>query len=142
MALVDRGLPFPTQLQGRLPTSPLGVGHCACESRGASALFGSEQAQLNLPPRRPHIKHARDVPPQLMAKLTNEQRRALRLLARSPNGCTEAIMLAHGFESAMLDKLTLDGLARVEVHDMRVAGRRAKVVWLQITPAGRKAIAE
>jgi hypothetical protein len=33
-----------------------------------------------------------------MAKLTDEQRRALQLLARSPNGCTEALILAHGFE--------------------------------------------
>jgi hypothetical protein len=55
-----------------------------------------------------------------VAKLTDKQRRALRLLARSPNhGCTEAIMLAHGFESAMLAKLVLDGLAKVEVHDTK-----------------------
>jgi hypothetical protein len=40
--------------------------------------------------------------------LTDEQRRALRLLARSPNGCTEAIMLAHGFDLVMLGKLALD----------------------------------
>jgi hypothetical protein len=33
-----------------------------------------------------------------MAKLSDEQRRALKLLASSPNGCTEALMLAHGFE--------------------------------------------
>jgi hypothetical protein len=79
-----------------------------------------------------------------MEKLTDEQWRALRLLARSPNhGCTEAIMLAHGFESAMLAKLVLDGLAKVEVHDTKVAGRRVKVkvTWLRITEAGRKAIA-
>jgi hypothetical protein len=31
-----------------------------------------------------------------MATLTDEQRRPLRLLSRSPNGCTEALMLAHG----------------------------------------------
>jgi hypothetical protein len=42
-----------------------------------------------------------------MAKLTDEQRRALLLLARSPNGCTEAIMMAHEFESAMLAKLVV-----------------------------------
>jgi hypothetical protein len=53
-------------------------------------------------------------------------------------------MLAHGFESAMLGKLTLDGLAKVEVRDTKVAGRRVKVkvTWLRITEAGRKAIAE
>jgi len=30
-------------------------------------------------------------------RLTAEQRRALRLLAGNPRGCTEAILLAHGF---------------------------------------------
>jgi len=79
-----------------------------------------------------------------MADLTDEQRRALRLLARSPNGCTEAIMLAHGLQSAMLGKLTVDGLAKVEAHDTKVAGRRVKVkvTWLRITEAGRKAITD
>jgi hypothetical protein len=46
-----------------------------------------------------------------MATLTDEQRRALRLLGRRPNGYTEAIMLAHGFEGAMLG---LDGLAKYD----------------------------
>jgi hypothetical protein len=79
-----------------------------------------------------------------MAKLSDHQRRALQLLARNPNGCTEALMLAHGFESAMLGKLTVDGLAKVEVHNTKVAGRRVKVkvTWLQITEAGRKAMAD
>jgi hypothetical protein len=31
-----------------------------------------------------------------MAKLSDEQRRALRLLTRSPNGCIGAILLAQG----------------------------------------------
>jgi hypothetical protein len=79
-----------------------------------------------------------------MAKLTDEQRRALQLLARSPNGCTEAILMAHGLDPAILAKLVLDGLAKVDIHDAKVAGRRVKVkvAWLQITPAERKAIAE
>jgi hypothetical protein len=59
-----------------------------------------------------------------MAKLTDEQKRALRILARSPNGCTEALMLAHGFEIAMLGKLALDGLAKVDAHDTMAGSRR------------------
>jgi hypothetical protein len=51
-----------------------------------------------------------------MAKLTDEQRRALQLLARSPNGCTEALMMAHGFEGAMLGQLVVDGLALATPH--------------------------
>jgi hypothetical protein len=33
-----------------------------------------------------------------MAQLSDEQRRALRILARSPNGSTEVLVMAHGFE--------------------------------------------
>lgn len=40
-----------------------------------------------------------------------DQRRALRLFAAAPNGATEAIMLAHGFEHALLDDLVLRGRA-------------------------------
>jgi hypothetical protein len=77
-----------------------------------------------------------------MPTLTDEQRRALQLLARSPNGCTEALMMAHGFESAMLGKLVLDGLAVAVDHSTMAGRRRMKVTWLRITDAGRKAIAE
>lgn len=51
-------------------------------------------------------------------------------------------MLAHGFEVAMLGRLVLDDLARAEDHNTMAGGRRIKVTWLQITAAGRKAIAE
>jgi hypothetical protein len=40
-----------------------------------------------------------------------ERNRALRMLAGSPLGCTEVIMLAHGFTVETLDRLVLDGLA-------------------------------
>jgi hypothetical protein len=76
-----------------------------------------------------------------MAKLSDEQRRALRLLARSPNGCTEALMMAHGFELAMLAKLVIDGLAVAVDHSTMAGRRRMKVTWLRIAAAGRKAIA-
>jgi hypothetical protein len=77
-----------------------------------------------------------------MADLTDEQRRPLRLLARSPTGYTEAIMLSHGFESATLGQLVLDGLISVEARNLTAGRRRMKVCWLRITDAGRKAIAE
>jgi hypothetical protein len=65
---------------------------------------------------------------------------ALQLLVRSPNGCTEALMMAHGFEVAMLGKLVLDGLAKAWVEDMRAGRRQMKVTWVKITAAGRKAL--
>jgi hypothetical protein len=76
-----------------------------------------------------------------MAKPSDKQRRALRLLARSPDGCTEAILMAHGFHLAMLGKLAFDGFANVEARETMAGSRRMKVFWLQITEAGRKAIA-
>jgi hypothetical protein len=44
--------------------------------------------------------------------MSAEGHRALRLLAGSPLGCTEAIMLAHGFTTEMLDALVRDGCGR------------------------------
>jgi hypothetical protein len=70
-----------------------------------------------------------------MATLTDEQRRALRLMAGQPHGCTEADMLTHGFELAMLGDLLFRGLALAAPRDT------LPVMWIQITEAGRKAIA-
>jgi hypothetical protein len=50
-------------------------------------------------------------------------------------------MLAHGFELEVLDKLAVGGLAKAGAHDTMAGSRRMKVVWLQITEAGRQAIA-
>jgi hypothetical protein len=75
-----------------------------------------------------------------MAELSDEQRRALRLLARSPNGCTEALLMAHGFELAFLGKLVLDGHALATPHETRAGSKPLLVVWMTITAAGRKAI--
>jgi hypothetical protein len=70
-----------------------------------------------------------------------EQHRALRFLAGSPLGATEAIMLAHGFTSAMLDALVRDGLATAERRAVRAGRRPIQVTWFAITDAGRQALA-
>jgi hypothetical protein len=75
-----------------------------------------------------------------MAKLSDEHRRALRILARSPNGCTEALMLAYRFTDEMLAELAVYGLLTAQQE--RVVGRPEMVVRMQITPAGRREIAE
>jgi hypothetical protein len=74
--------------------------------------------------------------------LTEEQSRALRLLARGgSDGDTEAIMLAHGFTISMLGRLVFDGLVTA-TPDTVLAGssRPIKVVRVQITDAGRRAL--
>jgi hypothetical protein len=71
--------------------------------------------------------------------MSAERHRALRLLAGSPLGCTEAIMLAHGFTVEVLRRLVLDGLATATPGTVQAGGRRVKVTWLRITDVGRQA---
>jgi hypothetical protein len=73
--------------------------------------------------------------------MNRDQRRALRLLAGSPLGVTEANMLAHGFTIEMLYALVRDGLATAEQRETRAGRRPIKVIWLTITDAGRQALA-
>jgi hypothetical protein len=74
-----------------------------------------------------------------MAKLSDEQRRALGIIARHPDGCVEAVPLAHGFHVGQLAVLVVEGLAEAKL--VAVGGGR-RGVWMTITEAGRKAIAE
>jgi hypothetical protein len=48
--------------------------------------------------------------------LTAERLRALRLISRCPNGCTAAILLAHGFSIGMLAELVFNRLAATRVE--------------------------
>jgi hypothetical protein len=58
------------------------------------------------------------------------------LLAGQPHGCTEADMLTHGFELAMLSDLIFAGFALAVPRDTLT------VMWIEITEAGRQAIAD
>jgi hypothetical protein len=70
------------------------------------------------------------------------RRRALDLLEHNRDGCTEAIMLAHGFTADMLVELVTARLAIAQTERM-VAGRRpVEVIRFRITEAGRRALAE
>jgi hypothetical protein len=59
--------------------------------------------------------------------------RALRLLARLPDGCAETVMLAEGFRIPFLASLVSDGLVTAELN-------AAHVVWVQITDLGREVL--
>jgi hypothetical protein len=67
-----------------------------------------------------------------MAELSNEQQRALRLLARYPTGCAEATMLAYGFSLDQLATLVFAGLAEMQPNFTNISGRKKIVVWVQI----------
>jgi hypothetical protein len=71
-----------------------------------------------------------------------DRRRALELLASCPEGCTEAIMLAHGFTIPQMVELVRAGLASATAERV-VAGRHTiEVATVRITEAGRRALAE
>jgi hypothetical protein len=74
--------------------------------------------------------------------ISAEQRRALRLLAGSPLGCTEAILLAHGLKAELLALLVRDGLATTQPGTMRAGRRQIEVVWVMITDSGQRALAD
>jgi hypothetical protein len=73
--------------------------------------------------------------------LQPDRRRALELLAASRDGCTEAIMLAHGFTVELIVDLCIAGLVIATVERMVVGGRTVEIVRLKITEAGRQALA-
>jgi hypothetical protein len=66
------------------------------------------------------------------------------LLAASHDGCTEAILRAHGFSTAQMVDLVRAGLATA--HSQRVVagggGRRIAAARVKITEAGRQALTE
>jgi hypothetical protein len=78
--------------------------------------------------------------PNLQPGRPADRRRALALLASSPKGHDEAILLAHGFTSTLLAALVRTGLAiRKSKHIGSM--RQIEVVRLTITEAGRRVLA-
>ena len=66
-----------------------------------------------------------------------DRRRALELLASCPDGCTETIMLVHGFTVGQLDELIRAGFATAQPDRMRAGDRAIEVTRVRITEAGR-----
>jgi hypothetical protein len=62
------------------------------------------------------------------------------LLADSPDGCTAAIMLAHGFTLDLMVELCVAELAIATPERMVVGGRTIEVARVRITEAGRRAL--
>jgi hypothetical protein len=71
-----------------------------------------------------------------------DRRRALELLASSRDGCTEAIMIAHGFTVPQLVDLVRDGLATAHSQRVIVATRTVEIARVKITDAGRQALTD
>jgi hypothetical protein len=69
------------------------------------------------------------------------RRRPLELLAASPDGCTEAIIVAHGFAVDMLADLIRAGLATARIERVVAGGRAIEVVRVRVTDAERRVLA-
>jgi hypothetical protein len=52
------------------------------------------------------------------------------------------MLSAYGFSYDQLGTIVFDGLATMQPSVTQTAGRKKVVVWMQISAAGRKAIAE
>jgi hypothetical protein len=61
---------------------------------------------------------------------------------RSGYGCSEAIMLAHGFTVDFLVDLIRTGMATTRTERVVAGGRAMKVARVRITEVGRRALAE
>jgi hypothetical protein len=63
------------------------------------------------------------------------------LLADCPQeGCTEAIMLAHGFTIEQMVELVRAGLATATAQRVKAGRERMEIAMLRITDAGRWAL--
>jgi hypothetical protein len=71
-------------------------------------------------------------------ELARERRRALKLLADCPKGCSERAMLEHGFANQFIASLVNDGLAIANAEHISVDGRSSTVRRIQISPVGQR----
>ena len=75
-------------------------------------------------------------------RLGPEQRRALNLLAGSPHGATEEMLIhGHGLSRRMLACLVRAGLATAERRVIAAGNTLVEVGKVRITAAGREALA-
>jgi hypothetical protein len=84
---------------------------------------------------RPAIPHRRRGPKP-------DRCRALELLASCRNGCTEAILLAHGFTVDQTAELVRAGLVTAHSQRVIVARRVIEIARVKITEAGRRALTD
>jgi hypothetical protein len=68
------------------------------------------------------------------------RRRAIELLASCADGCSEAILMAHGFTVEQMAELVRSGLATAQTERVMAGGRAIEVARVRITEAGRQAI--
>jgi hypothetical protein len=69
-------------------------------------------------------------------------RRAIEHLAACGDGCTEELMLAHGFSIPLMVELINGGLASASVERVIAGRQKIEVARVRITEAGRRMLAQ
>ena len=77
-----------------------------------------------------------------MRRLSSKAHKALTLLAGSPSGADEPLMIADGFKRGMLDRLVFVGLATIVDETMQTGTSTIEIERYCITNDGRRAIEE
>jgi hypothetical protein len=77
-----------------------------------------------------------------MYLMTPDERRLLELLAESAEGCTDDLLTARGFKLDVLISLVSVELATAKPERTLVAGKPIERTRVQITEAGRRALAD
>jgi hypothetical protein len=67
-----------------------------------------------------------------------DERRLLELLGACEGGCTEALVLAHGFACATIFDAVKTGLATAQAERLHAASQPVEII--RITEAGRRAL--
>jgi hypothetical protein len=96
-----------------------------------------ESGSLAAPVPKAHPPNAATPPPP-----NPDRRRALELLASCRDGCTEAIMLAHGFSIDMMVELVNAGLASATAERVIAGGKTIEVARVRTTEPGRQSFPE
>jgi hypothetical protein len=73
-----------------------------------------------------------------MSSYAERLRHALKQIADAPQGCSVAMLLAHGFESELIAALLESGVAKAEVEAATVGDHRRPIRRLWITEAGTR----
>jgi hypothetical protein len=77
-----------------------------------------------------------------MYPMTPDERRLLELLAESAEGCTDALLMARGFKLDVLISVVRAEFATAKPERTFAAGKPVERTRVQITDAGRRALAK
>jgi hypothetical protein len=108
-------------------------GGCACVAKPPDLICSAA-----FPCARVRLRAAATQPASYRTSPACDERRLLLLLAESPDGCTDALLTAHGFRLDVLISIVSVALATAQPERTFGAGKPVEVTRVRITDAGRR----